>query len=246
MKEQSIKNIHTIGKISYIAAVIAKVLVIIGLVVTLLVSVLCFTVFADKFKVDMNAQIDMEVDCKELEVDYEALETLDDDGMLIKGETVKIGDSNLGTIISFNVSNQDYETGKVEMKDDILYAQLESEGVTVTAKEIGFMLLLVSLGFVMTIVTISFVEALCKAFRNCETPFESKVIKKMQNLAISLIPWTIISSISDSVVASFLQGGLQFQFNIDLSVALVVLIVFVLVYVFKYGAVLQQESDETL
>ena len=56
MKEQSIKNIHTIGKISYIAAVIAKVLVIIGLVVTLLVSVLCFTVFADKFKVDMKSQ----------------------------------------------------------------------------------------------------------------------------------------------------------------------------------------------
>ena len=246
MKEQSIKNIHTIGKISYIAAVIAKALVIVGLVVTLLVSVLCFTVFADKFKADMNAQIDMEVDCKELEVDYEALETLDDDGMLIKGETVKIGDTNLGTIISFEVSEQDYKTGKVEMKDDILCAQLESEGVTVTAKEIGFMLLLVSLGFVMTIVTISFVEALCKEFRNCETPFDAKVIKKMQNLAISLIPWTIISSISDSVVASFLQGGLQFQFNLDLSVALVVLIVFVLVYVFKYGAVLQQESDETL
>ena len=68
----------------------------------------------------------------------------------------------------------------------------------------------------------------------------------MQNLAISLIPWTIVSSVSDSVVASYLQGGLQFQFNLDLSVALVVLIVFILVYIFKYGAILQQESDETL
>jgi len=246
MKEKALKNINTIGKISYIAAVIAKCMVIIGLVVTLLMTILCFTVFSGKFKADMTGKIDLELDCKELEIDYEALESLDDEDMQIKGETVKIGDSKFGTVISFNVSEQDYKAGKVEIKDEVLYAQLETEGVTFTEKEAGYMLLLVSLGLGMTIVTISFIEALCKEFRNCKTPFDSKVIKKMQNLAISLIPWTIVSSVSDSAMASFLQGGLQFQLNIDLSVALVVLIVFVLVYIFKYGAVLQQESDETL
>ena len=246
MKDQSIEKINTIGKISYIAAIFAKCMVIVGLVVTLLMAILCFTVFAGKFKADVSGKIDVELDCKELEIDYEALETLDDEDMQIKSETITIGDSNFGKILSFEISDQDYKAGNVEIKDDILTAQLESEGVTITAKEAGCMLLLVSLGFVMTIVTISFVEALCKEFRNCETPFDAKVIKKMQNLAISLIPWTIVSSVSDSVMASFLQGGLQFQFNLDLSVALVVLIVFILVYIFKYGAILQQESDETL
>jgi len=35
-------------------------------------------------------------------------------------------------------------------------------------------------------------------------------------------------------------------FGIDFGVVLIILIVFALVYIFKYGAVLQQESDETL
>ena len=107
-------------------------------------------------------------------------------------------------------------------------------------------MLLSSVAMAMTIVTISFAESLCKAFRDCTSPFDTKVIKKMQNLAISLIPWTIILSIIDSTMDSFLAGGLRLSLSIDLGVVLVVLIVFVLVYIFKYGAVLQQESDETL
>ena len=246
MKEQAIKKINTMGKISYIASVIAKCLVIVGLVATLLVATICFTVFADKIKMDMSGQIDVEMDCKDLDVNYEVLETMDDDGMLIKEETVMIGNSKVGTIVDINISNQDYKAKNVEVKDDILYAQLESDNVIFTAKDLGFILLLLSLGLVMTIVTISFVEALCKEFRDCTSPFDGKVIKKMQNLAISLIPWTIISSVIESTVNSFMKGGLQFQLNINLGVALVVFIVFIIVYIFKYGAVLQKESDETL
>jgi len=45
---------------------------------------------------------------------------------------------------------------------------------------------------------------------------------------------------------SAMSGGIHLIFSIDLGVVLVVLIVLVLVSIFKYGAVLQQESDETL
>ena len=246
MKEQAIKKVNTIGKISYIAAVVAKCMVIVGLVASLLVSVLCFTVFKDKMKMDMYGQIDLEMDCTELDIDYEALEKLDDEDMEIKKQIVQIGNNKIGTVASISISDEDYKAMDVQIKDDILSAKMESEKVSFTTKEIGFVLLLISSGLVMTIVTISFVESLCKAFRDCQSPFDSKVIKKMQNLAISLIPWTIISSVIDSTVDTFTQGGLQLRLNIDLGVALVVLIVFVLVYIFKYGAVLQQESDETL
>jgi len=33
---------------------------------------------------------------------------------------------------------------------------------------------------------------------------------------------------------------------VDLGMVLIILFIFVLAYIFKYGAVLQQESDETL
>lgn len=246
MKEQAIKKINTIGKISYIAAIIAKCIVIAGLVATVLVSVLCFTVFGDAIKMDMTGKIDLEMDCKTLNIDYDMLEELDDEDMDVKNQTVRIGNDKVGTVASISISEQDYKAMDVEIKDDTLFAKLESENISFTTKDVGLLLILAGISLVMTIVTISFVEALCKAFRDCTSPFESKVIKKMQNLAISLIPWTIVSSVIDSTVDSFMQGGLQLQLNIDLGVALVVLIVFILVYIFKYGAVLQQESDETL
>lgn len=246
MKEQAIKKINTIGKISYIAAIIAKCIVIAGLVATVLVSVLCFTVFGDKIKMDMSGQIDLEMDCETLNIDYDMLEELDDEDMDIKKQTVQIGNDKVGTVASISISEQDYKAMNVEIKDDTLFAKLESENISFTAKDVGLLMILAGISLVMTIVTISFVEALCKAFRDCTSPFDGKVIKKMQNLAISLIPWTIVSSVIDSTVDSFMQGGLQLQLNIDLGVALVVLIVFILVYIFKYGAVLQQESDETL
>jgi hypothetical protein len=91
-----------------------------------------------------------------------------------------------------------------------------------------------------------FASSLCKAFRDCETPFEDNVIKKMQNLAYSLIPWVFVSAATDSVVSSLTTNMVAITFGIDFGVVLIILIVFALVYIFKYGAVLQQESDETL
>ena len=68
----------------------------------------------------------------------------------------------------------------------------------------------------------------------------------MKHLAVALIPWCIISSVSDSTFSSIVSGKPSFSLSVDLGMVLVVLVVLVLVYIFKYGAVLQQESDETL
>ena len=77
-----------------------------------------------------------------------------------------------------------------------------------------------------------------------------KLIKKVESyiyLAISLIPWTIISSMAESFVANLLNvGSFEFGISVDFNVVLVIVLIFVLVYIFKYGAVLQRESDETL
>lgn len=244
MKENAIKKINKIGKFSYIAAIIAKCFVIAGMVALIVTSIICFT-FGNSMKMDMSGQINLEVDCEALDIGREdILEGLDEDETDIKQQTVQFGDSNDGMILS--ISDQDYKTADIEFKDNMLVAKLKTEAYTVTLKEVGIMTLVSCIAMAMTIVTISFVESLCKAFRDCTSPFEGKVIKKMRNLAISLIPWTIISSVIDSSLDSFMKGGFQLSLNIDLGVVLVVLIVFVLVYIFKYGAVLQQESDETL
>lgn len=245
MKEEAIKKINKIGKFSYIAAIIAKCFVIVGMVAAIVTAIICFSMFGDSMKMDMSGRINLELDCEALDITKEdILEGLDEDETNIKTQSIQFSDSNGNMTLSF--SEKDYKTADVEFQDDTLIAKLETDVYSFTLKDVGIMMLVSCIAMAMTIVTISFVEALCKEFRNCTSPFDGKVIKKMQNLAISLIPWTIISSVIDSSLDSFMEGGFQLSLNVDLGVVLVVLIVFVLVYIFKYGAVLQKESDETL
>ena len=107
-------------------------------------------------------------------------------------------------------------------------------------------MLVLALNITMVMVTLCFISSLCKAFRDCESPFEENVVRKMRNLAYSLIPWAIFSTITNSVADSLLMNKVSVNFTVDLGVIMIVLVVFVLVHIFKYGAMLQQESDETL
>lgn len=244
MKEQAIKKINKIGKFSYIAAVIAKCFVIVGLVSTVAVAIICFAMFGDSIKMDASARMHMELDCEALDISREDIIETMNDGTEIKRQEFEFSDSTGG--LTLNISEQDYTMTEMKYADGTLLVDMEANTYSFTLKEVGIMMLVSCIAMIMTIVTISFVESLCKAFRDCTSPFDGKVIKKMQNLAISLIPWTIISSVIDSSLDSFLEGGFHLNLTIDLGVVLVVLIVFILVYIFKYGAVLQQESDETL
>lgn len=245
MKEQAIKKINKIGKFSYIAAIIAKCFVIVGLVTTVIAGIVCIAMFGDSIKMDMSGRIHLELDCETLNInDEEISEIMNEDGTTINRQEFAFSDST-GSL-TMNISEQDYTMAEIEVADDTLVVDMEADAYSFTLKEAGIMMLLSCIAMIMTIITITFVESLCKAFRDCTSPFDGKVIKKMQNLAISLIPWTIISSVIESSLDSFLEGGFHLNMSIDLGVVLVVLIVFVLVYIFKYGAVLQQESDETL
>ena len=103
----------------------------------------------------------------------------------------------------------------------------------------------------MALINCFFIRSLCNAFKSCSSPFEENIVKKLRNLAFSLIPWTVLGSLtsilSGAAINTFLMGSKQrYTVSIDLSMLLVVAIILMLSYIFKYGAVLQQESDETL
>ena len=74
----------------------------------------------------------------------------------------------------------------------------------------------------------------------------SDSVQPHQNLAYSLIPWAFFTTVSDGMVTGMMTGKTQFNVGVDLGMVLVIVIIFALTYIFKYGAVLQQESDETL
>lgn len=99
---------------------------------------------------------------------------------------------------------------------------------------------------IATIISTVFLGKLLKSFRYCESPFSYDVIRNMKHFSFSLIPWAVISSLSGSsfTVMSGLNDSITPTVNVSILIA--VLLLLVLSYIFQYGAVLQQESDETL
>ncbi|MBQ8857023.1 MAG: hypothetical protein IJ024_02640 [Lachnospiraceae bacterium] len=75
---------------------------------------------------------------------------------------------------------------------------------------------------------------------------KNEAIGLMQKIAISLIPLAVYSAFADSLLNSIINGKLNFVMDIDILVIMAILLVFLLTFIFKYGAMLQQESDETL
>ncbi|MBE5883672.1 MAG: DUF2975 domain-containing protein [Lachnospiraceae bacterium] len=249
MKEKAIQKINKVGKISYIITTIAKVLVIVSLICTLVAAVFCAVIPEEAVKMSLGGNLNVEIDYASLGGNISEEERANLEAILEEEQDIKVQNIQVGMIDGawgITVADQNYQPTDIVVTEDIVQMALVSEDVMYTFQDLVSLWLLAAVALAMTLVTLCFIGALCKAFRNCTTPFDGDVIKKMQNLAISLIPWTIVSSLVTSVLESAMSGGIHLIFSIDLGVVLVVLIVLVLVSIFKYGAVLQQESDETL
>jgi len=98
---------------------------------------------------------------------------------------------------------------------------------------------------IMTLVLMVFVGRLFQAFYVCATPFSQDVITKMQQLAYALIPWAVIGMVMDGIAQAATGEG-DFTLAVNLGYIAAILILLALVYVFKYGAMLQKESDDTV
>ena len=245
MKETAISKIRKVGKVSRVITIIAKVAIIISMVMTLAGAVMCFSLPKDTVKVKVAGTTDMDINYGALGISEEEIRSeFPQDGLDVKITSTQVGSPE--SPFGLKISEQDYKPVDVVYEDGKVLAKMESDGAEITLGDMGAMLLVATVAMGLLLIIFCFGDAMCNAFANCETPFEEKVIKKMQNLAIALIPWGIISPTLISAMEGFMQGGLHLDFSIDMGLVVVVLIVFLLVHVFKYGAILQQESDETL
>lgn len=249
MKEQAIHKINKVGKISYIITVICKILLIAGLVCTVAGAVIWLTQPVDAMRVTQKSAMIVEMSQEGLGESISGTELEEMQQSLEAGEqwqVKQVQNGMVGPNLELLSTGQNYTPVAMDVTEDNVTIEMISGEVSFTMREMAVLMLMMAAVLVMSIVTLTFVEKLCKAFRDCESPFEETVIQKMQRVAICLIPWALISSFGDTITNSMMSGGMHWTFSIDLGVVLVVLIVLILVYIFKYGAVLQQESDETL
>ncbi len=237
MKETAIKKINSMGKVAGIITLIAKVLVGVAFAACLIATII-FTVIPTNFiKISTRGVLKAEIDMSEVnyhfsDAERDAINKSIDDGM-VDG--------------SIKVNGQNFGKAEISVAKDSIFVNASGEYNTFTLKKLIPVMLIAALNIACAFVTLMFVGFLCKAFKECQSPFEDNVTKAMRNLAFALIPWAVMSSISNSISASFIMNqGYSFNMNVDLNVVVTILIIFALTYVFKYGAMLQKESDETL
>ena len=217
------------GHAGQIIANICKVLVIIAAVFTLLGA--CFLMFLPSGAVTATpaGSVDMTVDV----------------GALGYHLTDQQRQSLLSNSDDFNVSLDGNPFTAVEVDGDVIRFIGGAEAESVDLHKVGVSLLVLMVFLIAVTVTLFFVASLCKALRYCETPFSEDIVTRIRRVAWSLIPWALLGG-GHSPMELLTDGGADLFIGINLETVLLILIIFALSFIFRYGAMLQQESDETL
>ncbi|MBQ4284011.1 MAG: DUF2975 domain-containing protein [Lachnospira sp.] len=239
MKEASINKIRNFGKIGNIVAIVAKVIIIIGIVAIIGSGIFFAVIPKDFITVDVASKATVIVDGERMgkvfgeEITDEKIDSLNQE---LEDEMA----------MDMKLNNTNYAVASVSKDGNNLVVDTEVDVATFELNNLMWVAVAGLFSLIVGLVVAIFAGRLCKAFRDCETPFEENIIKKMKQLGYAMIPMAIVPSITDSLANSVMMGKVDISASVDLAVVLAIVIVFALAYVFKYGAVLQQESDETL
>lgn len=236
MKDTSIKKINTAGKVGYVVSILLIVCTIVAMVGIGIATVGAFVISNNEINVKMatNIKINSTGNFLGRLNSFVHIDGIDDFNTLTEDakEGIKLNDSDISEL-SVNEEN-----GGLDIN-------AKTNEITFSMKRVIAALIA---GFIfLGAVTISLymVKALMKSLKDCETPFSEEVIKNMTNFATALV-CTVALKILLSGFWSTLKTGFNYKISVDFGSVLLVAVIYILIVVFKYGAKLQQESDETL
>ncbi len=234
-KDKAISKINKIGKAGSIISKIAMVFLAVGVVVAVISGIMFLTVPKEDFvmKFDDNATFTLNTGSKVFSSLF-GISPEDASSEIARGSMLING-----TEYSFVDADYD-EAGKTTTYT------LHGNGATITAGRFAVVAFIAAAFAAINIVLFYFVKKLCDALKQCESPFEESIITGIQNCAWVLIPWAVFGSFFESVLGTAFTSNIKTGLDLNVPTILVILLLFGLAYVFKYGAVLQTESDETL
>ena len=231
-KRNSIETINKIGKVGGVLAMIVKIAVICGMV-GIVIGAACIYLFVPKnlFQMDYTGKADITVDVGVLELSEEEV-----------GEWEKVIEQMV-----FSLNNQVLQMDSPELDGTVMTFQGVADTESVTRDNLIWILAAVFVDLLLYFGIVLMLAKLMKAFKVCTTPFSEDIIRKLRNVAISLIPWALLEPMCEEVIRYALSPNkMQFGVSISMGMVLVVISFLIIVEIFKYGAMLQQESDETL
>lgn len=237
-KTEAIMKINKMGKIGAVICLIGKIILGIATFGVLAASIALFILPKDFVTVSSTTTIDTEVNLTSFtkNMSSEELQKMQNSfDNMPAGVNGSISSDNK----NFDVEKLEYNNGKLSVVTD---ADIQSYSLG----SIRPVLLVALVSIACSFAAIFFAGSLCKAFEKCVSPFENDIIVKMRRLAYSLIPMAVLSFFADGLVNAIFNGGRNLTFSVNFSVVFAILIILAISYIFKYGAQLQEESDETL
>lgn len=248
MKENAIKKINKFGKVGVIVGQILKVFCVLSAVVMIVYAIVMMMMPKDLLEVSYYNGVRCKLDVRTLPVEERDAAVAELLGS-VDGEPAVMVTTVGNNVTQLKVvgTQQDLNMVSVDYNEDnqILSMDMQSEGSNVFAKgKTVIMVLATILLAASEFVTFAFVVKLCRNLKNCDTPFIPEVLKDIKKTAFSLIPWCITWPLMEAAMGFMVSNA--FTFTINIGMILIVFVVLALSHVFSYGAMLQQESDETL
>ena len=236
MENSSIKKINIAGKVGYIISIFLIVATIAGMVGIGICTVGALAISDNEINIKMTTNVNVS-----------------STGNFLDKLTSFIfigGDKELNAITEkakdgIKVDDKDISELSVREEDGGLIIDAKTNEISYSMKNIMAALITTFVFLVSVTVALFMLKALMKSLKNCKTPFAEDVIKNMTRFATSLV-CVMILDIIISILWSALSTGLSYNTSVNLGSVLLVAVIYVLIVVFKYGAKLQQESDETL
>ncbi len=220
MKSETIKKINTFGKVGYIICKIGKIALMIATIACLVGAVLMCLLPREAVKIELTTSNTAVI---QLDDNYDLSKILDLD---IEDGIIEIGENTYSVVGAADAP-----------------ATMTS---TLYVSNLKWILFAAAFACFSVLVAFYFAEKLCKAFKDCETPFTEEISGRLMKFAYSLIGVSVLGMLGESVIDSFLTNEFLIGIDIDLGSVLLILCVFMLSYIFKHGSALQTESDELL
>ena len=237
-KEASVAKINKIGRVAFIITRIAKIFMIIGMVGCLIgvISMCAIPKGAIMYRADgvLHGYFDI------TKFTHEAITEKDKKSI----------ESNMYSMSNGSIDVNGFEYGSMAFEvDDDGVIEMNAVGTTEKIDLRKPVISACTAGLIycaFTLTALFFLGFLFKNIETCSSPFDIKVIQSLKNFAYSLIPCAVMRTFGDSISTVFTTGRYSLSFSVDFTTLLCVVLILALAYIFSYGAVLQQESDETL
>lgn len=237
MKNSGIKKINTAGLVGYVICILLIVCSIASMVMVGIATVAAATVSKDNITVSVASDVKIDSTGNFLDrlnrfIKINGVGNLAD-LVTEDGSTLILPDSDISEITA------------AKAQDGGLDIAVKTNRINFSVKRIVAALVasFVFLGAVT--VMLEMLKKLMKSLKTCETPFAPDIVKRMTRFAYSLIPVVILNSVCSGLWPTVSHGA-EFNFTLNLGMVLLVAVIYLLVVIFRHGALLQQESDETL